>query len=233
MLKHLAPAFAVTLMAACSHEGNSPSSKSDWGTGLNTIARTYDKPASETYSAAVAAIKSLNMTIDKDLHDELGGELTARRAEGNEILVNVTVLDKSSSEAVVRVNPGNSTIATQIHEKIADKLGMGKAKGALLGGNTDEYPYNAELQAGVDAAERTFKALGWNVSAKEIKDTWAQIDARAVNSEPAKIRMERVSDRAFPLKVRFTAGNGNIDGSKQMIDRMREEFARQLGASAR
>ena len=37
MLKHLILAIPVTLMAACSHEGSSPSSQSDWGTGLNTI----------------------------------------------------------------------------------------------------------------------------------------------------------------------------------------------------
>ena len=45
--------------------------------------------------------------------------------------------------------------------------------------------------------------------------------------------MERVNDKAFPLKVHFTAGNGKVDESKAMIGRMREEFARQMGNTVR
>ena len=229
MKKHLVLAGIVTLMAACSHEGGSPSSTSDWGTGLNSIERNYNKPAPDTYLAAVAALKSFNLTVEKDVHDEMGGVVQARRADGQQVTVNVSIIDKANSVAVVRVGPGNSTLATMIHEKVADKLGMGTANAAFLGGNTEEFPYSAELQAGVEAAERTVKALGWSVTAKELKDKWAQIDARAEDSHPARIRMERVDDRAFPLKVRFTAGNGNTDVSKAMIGRLHEEFDRQIG----
>jgi len=229
MKKHFVLAGMVTLMAACSHEGSSPSSKGDWGTGLNSIERHYNKPAPDTYGAAVSALKSFKLSIEKDLHDEMGGVLLGRRADGQQITVNVSVLDKNNSVAVVRVEPGNSTLATMIHEKIADKLGMGTANAAFLGGNTEEFPYSTDLQAGADAAERTVKALGWSVTAKELKDSWMQIDARAEDSHPARIKLDRVNDPAFPLKVKFTAGNGNTDVSKAMIGRMHEEFDRQIG----
>lgn len=233
MNKRYVLAGMALLMAACSHEGNSPSSMSDWGTGLNSIERTYGKPAPDTYTAAVSALKSFSIAIDKDVHDEFGGELDGKRADGSKVSVNVVVIDKDHSEAVVRVGSGNSAVATMIHEMIAEKLGMGKANAAFLGGNTAEFPYAADLKAGTAAAERTFKALSWAVIAQDLKDGSAQIDARAEDSNPASIKMVSGKDPAFPLKVKFTAGNGNTDMSKAMIGRMHEEFDRQVGGHVR
>jgi len=70
MKKHLALGGIVMLLAACSHEGSSPSAKSDWGTGLNTIERKYGKPASETYDAVISSLESLELKIDRNRHDE-------------------------------------------------------------------------------------------------------------------------------------------------------------------
>jgi hypothetical protein len=233
MKKHLILAGMVALMAACAHEGNSPSSMSDWGTGLNSIERSYNKPAPDTFSAAVSALKSFSLTIDKDVHDEFGGELEAHRADGSKVSVNVVVIDKAHSEAVVRVGPGNSAVATMIHEVIADKLGMGKANAAFLGGNTEEFPYASDVKAGAEAAERTFKALGWSLLTKDLKEASAQIDARAEDSHPASIKLVHSKDPVFTLKVKFTAGNGNTDMSKTMIGRMHDEFDRQIGGHVR
>jgi hypothetical protein len=41
-----------------------PSSHSDWGTGLNTVERKYNKSAADTYDAAVTAVKAYDLTID-------------------------------------------------------------------------------------------------------------------------------------------------------------------------
>ena len=229
MKKHLALAGIVLLLAACSHEGSSPSSKSDWGTGLNTIERKYNKPASDTYDAAMAAVKSFDLSVDRDRHDEMGGELLARRADREKITIHVTSVDKSNSLAVVRVDPGNSKLATMIHEKIADKLGMATAKAAFFGGNAQDFPYEGDLKAGVEAAERSVQALGWTVTGKEVKDNWAQIDARAKDSNPARFKIENVTDKSFTLKVTFVAGHGNTDVSKSMIVLMHDEFDRQVG----
>jgi len=229
MKKHLALGGLVLLLAACSREGGSPSSKSDWGTGLNTIERNYNKPASETYDAALSSLKSFELTINRDRHDEMGGDAVALRGDGRKVTVNVTAVDKNNCKASVRVDPGDSTLATMIHEKIAEKLGMAAAKAAFFGGNTEDFPYDADLVTGTDAAERTVKALGWNLTGKEIKDSEAWIDARAEDSNPVRIRIERMNDRAFPLKATFIAGHGNTAVSKTLIDRMHDEFDRQLG----
>jgi len=229
MKKHLALAGIVLLAAACSHEGSSPSSKGDLGTGLNTIERKYNRPAAETYDAARSAVQAFNLSIDRDRHDEMGGELTARRADNHQVTLSVIAIDKDNSRATVRVEPGNSALATMIHEKISNKLGMATAKAAFFGGNSADYPYDADLQTGVAAAERAVKALGWTVIGKEVKDDWAQIDARAEDSNPARIKMERVNDVAFPLKVTFIGGHGKTDVSKSMIGLMHDEFDRQVG----
>src|SRR6185503_12732944 len=117
MKTYVALAGILALLAACSHEGKSPSSKSDWGTGLNTVERKYNKTASDTFDAAVAAVKSFDLTIDQDKH--------------------------------------------------------------------------AEFDEGVRAAERSVTELGYTVIGKEVKEDWATIDARAEDSTPVRIKVER------------------------------------------
>lgn len=232
MRNHLALAGIVTLLAACSHEGSSPSAKKDWGTGLNTVERKYNKPASEVHDAAVEALKGFGLTVAKDRHDEMGGEIIARRGADSKVTVNVSALDNKASRASVRVDPGDSKLAAMVHEKMAEKLGMGTAKGALFGGNTEERTYDGDLKSALDAAERTAKALNWTVTHKEMQDTWAQLDARTADSTPVKFRMDRVGDRE-QVKVKFTAGAGKTDASKTMLSRMREEYDRQIAGQAK
>jgi hypothetical protein len=229
MNKHLALAGILALLAACSSEGSSPSKKSDWGTGLNTIERKYQKPAPDTHDAALAAVKSFDLTIESDRHDEMGGEIVGHRADGHKVIVEISAIDKSNSRAAVRVEPGDARLAQMVHERMADKLGLGTATPALLGGNTDNFPYDAELGSGVDAAERAVRALGWTVTGKEVRSDWARIDARDENSNPVQFKVERVNDTAFPLKVTFTAGKGMTEDSKAMIAQMHDEFDRQIG----
>jgi hypothetical protein len=229
MKKHLALAGIVALLAACSHEGSSPSSKRDWGTGLNTVERKYAKSASDVHDAAVGALKSLDLEVGKDLHDEMGGEIHARRGDYSKVTVHVAALDAKSSRATVRVDPGDAKLATMVHEKMAEKLGMGTAKGALLGGNSDTFPYEGDLPDAVTAAERAAKDLDYTVIGKEVKDDWAQIDARAQDSNPVRFKIERQKDAEFPLKVTFTAGHGKTDTSKTMIVQMHDAFDREIG----
>jgi len=229
MRQLLALAGILAFLAACSSEGKSPSSKSDMGTGLNTIERKYSKPASDTYDAAVVAVKSFDLTIDSNRHDEMGGEVVGHRSDGRVVTVNVTAIDKNSSRAAVRVEPGDAKMAQMVQERMADKLGMGTAKPALMGGNSENFPYDADLKAGTDAAERAVQSLGWTVTGKEIKHDWARIDARDEHSNPVAFKIERVNDRTLPLKVTFTAGKGMTDDSTAMIAQMHDEFDRQSG----
>jgi hypothetical protein len=222
----------LTLLTSCSHEGSSPSSESDWGTGLNTVERKYGKSASDTYDAALAAVKSFDLTVDRDRHDEMGGEVVGRRADRRKVTVRVDAIDKSNSRASVRVEPGDSALARMVQEKIADKLGMGRAKAAYFGGNSEDAVYEADLQTSLSAAEGTAKALNWIVTDKELSETWAQLDARTADSNPARFRITHVDDRTRRTKVAFMAGNGRDDTSKTMISRMHEEFDLQIAGHA-
>jgi len=229
MKTHLALAGIIAMLAACSHEGSSPSSKSDWGTGLNTVERKYSKPASEVHDAAVASLKGYDVNVAKDRHDEMGSEIVGTRGNDSKIYVTISALDAKSSRAKVRVDPGDSKMATMVHERIAEKLGMGTAKGALLGGNSDTFPYEGELQDGVAAAQRAAKQLNYTVTATDLKDDWATVDARAEDSNPVRFKIEKVKDAEFPLKVTFTAGHGKTDTSKAMIVQMHDAFDREVG----
>lgn len=229
MKRHLALAGIVALMAACSHEGNSPSSKKDWGTGLNTVERKYNKPATETYDAAVSALKAYDLTVDRDRHDEMGGEITGRRADGRKVNVKVDAIDKNNSRASVRVEPGDANLSQMIHEKMADKLGMGTAKSALLGGNTLDGYYDEDLKTAMEAAERTATKLGWTVVHKEFKDDEARVDARVEDSTPVSFKIERTNDKRGRTHVTFVAGRGKTDQSKTLLSRMHDEFDRQTG----
>jgi len=229
----VALAGILALLAACSHEGKSPSSHSDWGTGLNTVERKYNKSAADTYDAAVGAVKAYDLTVDRDRHDEMGGELAGHRADGKKVMVKVDALDKNNSRATVRVEPGDAHLAGLIHEKMADKLGLGTAKASLLGGNTATVHHDADLQTGVDAAERTAKALGYTVIGKEVKDDWGRVDARDQDSNPVEFKVERVNDKEGRLKTTFIAGHGKTDSSKTIVAKMREEFDRQMSGHAK
>lgn len=227
MKSYLAIAGILALLAACSHEGSSPSSKRDWGTGLNTVERKYGKPADETFDAALSALKAYDLKVDKDRHDEMGGEVVGIRGDGSKVTIKVSALDKNSSRASVRVDPGDSRLATMVHEKMAEKLGLGTAKGGLLGGNTEEHVYDADLKTALEGAETTAKSLDYTVIHKELHDTWAQLDARSSDSTPVRFRLDREDNRR--TRVKFIAGSGKTDDSKSMLGRMREEFDRHVG----
>jgi len=233
MKTHLALAGLLAILAACSHEGSSPSGTSDWGTGLNTVERKYGKTAPQVHDAALAALQELGVKVEKDRHDQMGSEIVAQRADKSKVMVNVRALDEKSSRAEVRVEPGDARMAALIHEKMADELGLGKAKGALLGGNTDERTYDSSLQACVDAAERTAKSLSYTVTGRELHDSWGQVDARTGDSTPVRFRMDRVENNPGRSKVKFTAGAGKTDDSKTLLSRMREEFDRQIAGHAK
>lgn len=229
----LSLAGILTLLAACSHEGSSPSSRSDGGSGVNTVERMYGKTPSESYAAAIAAVRGFDLSLDRDWHDAMGGEVVGHRADGHNVTVKIDAIDSNNSRVSVRVEPGDSNMAQMIHEKITDKLGMGVAREAFLSTNSESVVYDADLQTSLNAAERSAKALGWTVTAKELHDAWAQLDARAADSNPARFRITRVDDGAGKTRITFIAGNGKTDTSQTMIARMREDLDRQLAGHAR
>jgi hypothetical protein len=100
----------------------------DFGTGLNAVEHTYVKPANELVEVVVASLKSYDLKLESDRHDELGGEMVALRADGHKVTVKITSVDKEHSQVSIRVAPGNKNLAEMIHQRIAEKCSAGGAK---------------------------------------------------------------------------------------------------------
>ena len=102
--------------------------KTDFGTGLNTIDRTYAATPSDLFEVVSASLRSFDLAVESDRHDDLGGEIVARRADGSKVTAKITARDDTSSEVSVRVAPGNRNLADLIHGRIAEKVGTLDAK---------------------------------------------------------------------------------------------------------
>ena len=228
MKRLIAVAAMAALMAACS-----PSKKSDWGTGLNTVDRKYNRPASETYDAAVAALKSDDITVKNERHDAMGGELEGERANGDKVRVNVSAMDANNSQATVRVEPGDVNLSNMIHEKMAEKMGMGTARSTMTGGNTFEGYYDLDTKEAVAAAETAAGKLGWTVVNKDTKDHTTTVNARTEDSVPVQFRVEPSTDEVRGrTRVTFIAGAGKNGQSKTLLTKMHDEFDRHAGQHA-
>src|SRR3954466_10629006 len=59
----------------------------DLGTGLNAVERTYDRPAGGLFEVSLASLRSYELKIETDRHDDLGGEVVAVRADGHKVTV--------------------------------------------------------------------------------------------------------------------------------------------------
>jgi hypothetical protein len=236
MKTSVASLAVALLLAACSSGGpdGTPGTSSDKATSAPPVERQYGKPADKVFDAALAAIKSFDLKVDVDRHDDLGGEIIARRADGRRVTANVASVDKDTSKVAVRADKTTPDVAAQIHERIAEKLGLGEAKAAFFGGNTLEGTYDTTFDRGLAAAERACKALGFVVTNRETHDAWAQLDARTANSTPVRFRMEpRDNHGAASTFVKFIAGKGKTDDSKSLASRMKAEFDRQTTLPAK
>lgn len=94
----------------------------DLGTGLNAIEKTYARPAPVVFEVAMESLKSYGLVVDREVHDAMGGEIDAHRADGHPVTTKVTSVDKDHSQVSVRVAPGNRNLAELIHSRIEEKL---------------------------------------------------------------------------------------------------------------
>lgn len=215
-------AALVLALAACSSSDKASSTKqSDLGTGINTIDRQYGRSAADAWDAAVAAVKTYDITVESDAHDAMGGELRAHRGSGEKVVVRVKSLDEKNSNVSVRVEPGNRNMAEMIHEKIAEKLGMKEAKSTFFGGNTLEGTFTSNLDACVSAAECAARNLNLTVTNRERNPSTAVIDARDSNSNPVQFKMRKVDEGT---KITFIAGREKTDATQAFVARMKQEF---------
>src|SRR5690349_22351539 len=107
-------ALMALCLAACgaADRRHPPSDREE---GPRKVERDYGKPAAEVWRAARAAIEEMELTIDDDRHDQLGGRIVARRASGDRLTVDVVSLDEHRTKVVVEVDPGNGNLASMVH----------------------------------------------------------------------------------------------------------------------
>jgi len=205
---------ALLLAAACQ--------SNDLGSGANTVDRDFAKPAPEVWKASVKTAESMDLKVVGDAHDRFGGELVACRANGDPVRVWVRSVDDQHSQVSVRVEPGDHAMAVMFQERIAEKLGLGEAKAALLGGNSVEGIYATDLVLATGAARRTLRSLQVTLTDEESHAQWARLDGRLKDSTPVRIRIDRLEDEK--TKVTFIAGNERGDDRKAFAQRMKEEY---------
>ena len=119
------PLIAAALaFGGCSKEETAkvtPSTR-DLGTGLNNVDRAYARTPSELFPVVQRSLVALDLKIESEKHDNLGGEAVAIRATGQKVTVTIKGLDTTRSNVSVRVEPGDRDLANLVHEKITGLL---------------------------------------------------------------------------------------------------------------
>lgn len=242
---------ALLLLGACSWFDSGSK------TEANAVMRRYPRPATDVWTAVTSALQSLDLRIEEDKHDALGGNLRGVRATGDEVIVKVKSIDEQNSQVSVAVEEGDRNMADIVHSQIAKNLGGGSAKSSFYGGNRIEQTYDASLARCVMAAERACEAVGFTVSNRDIHENSADLMARRAGSSSVLIHLEGAqaqqegkpgaqqpqpgvqppangsgtgvpSDKQTKVKVSFIVGTMRNEDNEEVLNRLRQEFERIL-----
>src|SRR5262245_46913973 len=85
---------------------------------INTVTKNYAKPAGETWQAVQTVAKELDLKIDTDQHDALGGTLVAMRSNKDEVHIDARSQDAMNTSVSVWAYPGDRNLAQIIQDKI-------------------------------------------------------------------------------------------------------------------
>jgi len=89
----LAAALAAAFTGCGKSEEDLAPKKTDFGTGLNTVEKTYDATPARLFEVVSSALQSYGLTMDSDRHDDLGGEIQAHRADGSKVTAKIIARD--------------------------------------------------------------------------------------------------------------------------------------------
>jgi hypothetical protein len=233
---------AVLSLAACrGGMGLFGTSGADGKGEVNAVDRKYARSQQDVWSAVNTAMETLELRVESDRHDALGGTLVARRANNDRVVVVTRSLDEQSTHVSVSVGAGDRSLAEIVHSNIARTLGTGVAKSGFFGGNWTERLYDAGVAKCVIAAERVAEELNLDVTHRDIHDQFAEVVCRKAGTGPVLIRMEsgdraagdRNGDRpaaeaAGRTRVTFVAGTARNEENEATLQRVRSEFERFL-----
>ena len=85
----------------------------------------YGLPLADVWPRALAAVESLQLHIDRQQVDGLGGDIQARRAEGTRVQVHLKPTGDHSTSLSVRIGEwGNREQSERVHRTIRQQLGI-------------------------------------------------------------------------------------------------------------
>ncbi|HVR84232.1 MAG TPA: hypothetical protein VMU54_07975 [Planctomycetota bacterium] len=215
----------ASTLASCSTFGGRDSENA---AAIHTVTKTYSKPADETWRAVLSVAKELDLRVETDQHDALGGMMIAKRSNKDEVHVDARSVDAQNTTVSVLVEPGDKNLAQIIQDRVSDRLGLsvGAARASLAAGSQVDGTYDQKLDACLGAAERAIAALRLAAPRRELHDTWARLETAQLDSIPIQIRLDRTRrDQTF---VVFTVGTGASDDNRTLALRLKAEFERQL-----
>lgn len=211
----------------------------------NTLSRKYSRPATEVWTAVTNALQTLDLRIEEDRHDALGGQLTGVRATGDEVSILVKSIDENSAQVSVNIEDGDRNMADIIHSHIAKNLGTSVAKTGFYGGSRWENTYDTSLARALMAAERATEAMGFSVTNRDIRETsadlmagrpgsptillhfeGAQDPAKAPAQPPANGNKPASAEKSGPIKVNVIVGTMRSDENEEILQRLKSEFER-------
>jgi hypothetical protein len=230
---------ALLLLGAC----KTTDSKAE----ANSVIRRYSRPAPEVMTATTSALTSLDLRIEEDHHDALGGTMTAVRATKETVKINVKSLDEATTQVAIHVGEGDRNLADIIHTQIAKNLGTGTAKSSFYGGSRWEQTYDSSLARCIVAAERACEVLGFTVTNRDIRENMADLMARRGPSSTILLHFENAqpppganggaqvpapvsggvpSDKRGQVKLSFVVGTMRSEENDEILQKLKSEFDR-------
>ncbi len=84
---------------------------------------TYNVNMDTAWPATLRAIEQLNLTVESENIDSLGGDLAVKRADGTDVKIRLKPLSESSTRISIRVGwMGNKIKSVLIHDAIRNAL---------------------------------------------------------------------------------------------------------------
>lgn len=225
--KYVAGCLMLLGLAACQYFGGGKTNEPPKG----AVDRKYAKSPDEVSRAATEALGDLNIAVESDHHDALGGRIAAHRATPGEepVVVWYQSADARMTQVSVGVAEGDRQLGQLIQDRIAEKLGAASAKSAPSVGARAEGEYDQPVAQCMSAVEQAMKDLKLQPSHKETHDTWAQVEARQMDALPVIARMTRTEQDK--TKVSFSAGTSRSQDTEQIAERLKAEFERVLSSA--
>ncbi|HEX7901256.1 MAG TPA: DUF3568 family protein [Planctomycetota bacterium] len=217
-----AAAAALALLVSCKSSGFK-----DDPQAANMSGRTYATDVERVWQSLQTSMKELDLDVEKADHDALGGQMTMRRATGEEVFVRVRSVNPSST--TVDIAAGDRNMAQMIQDKVAEKLGADRPGApGMAAGSSVQGTYENPLPECAAAAERALKAFNLPVDARENHDVWIAIRSKHLDAIPVSVKLMRTPKDQ--TDVTFTVGTSPSDDNTLLANRLKKEFEAALGA---